>query len=125
MNPISVIGAFIMTLALLSFGIASITLQRFKMVGRSVLWLFFIGLLLDITAIVCMLIGAGKISFTLHELLGYTAFIVMLFAFIMVCRVFRKNGRNAIINKSQENLIKLAYGWWVIAYLTGSILVIY
>ncbi|NQU53142.1 MAG: hypothetical protein HQ522_11460 [Bacteroidetes bacterium] len=125
MNPLSMIGAFIMTFALLFYGVATITLQRFKMVSRTVLWFFLIGVLLNIAAVVCIMIAAQDITFELHEILGYSAFIVMLIDFIMVFRVFRKNGRNAIINKSLERYAKFAYGWWVVVYFTISLLVIF
>lgn len=123
MNPISIFGAFIITFALLFYGVGSITLQRFKMVSRIVFWFLLIGIVLDFTAITCMIIGAQGTPFTPHGLLGYSAFLVMFVYFILVARLFWKEGRNARINKSLERYAKFAYAWWVIAYFTGFLLV--
>lgn len=120
----SMIGAFLVTFALLSYGVGSISLQRFKMVSRSVLWFLSLGILFDIAATVCMIIGSQNTPFTIHGFLGYSAFMVMLVDLILVWKESRKEGINSIINKSLHLYAKLAYGWWVIAYITGSLLVI-
>lgn len=125
MNPISILGAFIITFALLFYGVGSITLQRFKLVSRIVFWFLLIGVVLDFTAIVCMIIGATQTPFSLHGILGYSAFSVMFVYFVLIARIFIKNGKNARINKPLERFAKFAYGWWVIAYFTGSLMVLF
>ena len=124
MKLISLIGAFIVTLALFSYGTGSLMLQRFRLVSKGVLWFLSAGILLDITATVCMIIGSKNTPFTVHGFLGYTAFLVMFIDVIWVWSVYRKKGLNVEINKKLHTYSKLAYGFWVIAYITGSLLVI-
>ena len=125
MKLISLIGAFVVTLALLSYGIGSISLQRFKLVSKSVLWFLFIGTLLDIVAATCMIIGSQNTPFTKHGFLGYSAFLVMLVVLVLVWKVYKAKGLNAVINKPLHLYVKLAYGWWLIAYITGSVMIIF
>ncbi len=125
MNPISMIGAFIVTMALLSYGIGSITLQRFKMITPGVLWFLTIGIFLDISATICMIIGSQNSPFTLHGFLGYSALFVMLVDVILIWRLRVKRNKNATVGKMLLLYSKAAYGWWVIAYITGSMLVIW
>ena len=124
MNPISVIGAFLITFALLSYGIGSISLQRFSRVSKEVLWFLLIGVLLNISAIICMVFGAQMVPFTLHGFLGYSALLIMLIVLVLVWLAFKKRGLNTLIYKRLHLFARLAYGWWVIAYLTGGLLVI-
>jgi hypothetical protein len=123
MNSISFIGALLITLSLLFYGIGSITLQRFKMISKSVFWSLLIGVLLDIVAVVCMIIGSSNPPFTVHAFLGYSAFTAMLIYFGWVYIEYRKLGKNVIVKKPLEIYAKFAYGWWVIVYLAGSLLV--
>jgi len=125
MNFISMTGAFIITLALLSYGIGSITLQRFKMVSPGVLWFFTTGVSLDIIATAFMIVGSQNTPFTLHGFLGYSAMATMITDTIFVWRVYLKENINAVIDKKLLLFSKMAYLWWVIAYITGSILVIW
>lgn len=125
MNSISLAGAFIITLSLLSYGIGSISLQRFKMVSPGVLWFLSIGVICDIIATILMIIGSKNTPFTLHGFLGYSALVGMLLDTIFVWRVYYKNRINALVSRSLHFYSKVAFGWWVIAYLTGSILVIW
>ena len=125
MEPISIVGAFLVTMALLAYGVGSITLHRFKMVGKIVLSSLTLGILLDITAFVCMIIGSQNTPFTLHGFLGYSAFLVMLIDLILLWRAVVKSGVNTTISKSLHLYARLAYSWWVVAYLTGSLLIIF
>lgn len=124
MNPISMIGAFIVTFALLSYGVGSVTLQRFKIVSRVVLLFLTLGIILDVAATICMIIGSTNTPFTFHGLLGYSALLVMLIDVVLVWRIYIKNKKDAKVEKSLLLYSKIAYGWWVIAYITGSLMVI-
>jgi hypothetical protein len=125
MNPLSIVGAFIITLALLSYGIGSIAVQRFKIVTPGVLIFLTLGVLLDITAVIFMIIGSSKGAFTAHGILGYSAMLTMIINLVLIWRCYFKNGFDSIINNSVLLYSKIAYGWWVIAYITGSALVIW
>ncbi|MCF6333360.1 MAG: hypothetical protein L3J11_08750 [Draconibacterium sp.] len=125
MQFISMVGGFLVTFALLSYGIGSISLQRFKLVSPGVLWFLSMGIVLDIAATVCMIIGSQNTPFTIHGLLGYSAFLAMLADVILVWKIYINRGKNALINKPLDLYAKFAYGYWVIAYFTGSLLVIF
>ena len=114
-----------MTFALLSYGVGSVTLERFKLISTGVLSFLTIGLALDITGITCMIIGATGSVFTLHGSLGYSALFVMMINIILIWRKFLQNGKDSKIEKSLLFYAKMAYGWWVITYFTGSLMVIF
>ncbi len=125
MNPLSLIGAFIITLALLSYGVGSISVQRFKIVTPSVLIFLTLGVIFDFTAVAFMIIGSGKTPFSIHGLLGYSAMLTMVLDTFFIWRFYLRNGFDVEISKNIITYAKFAYGWWVIAYLTGSLLVIW
>jgi len=125
MNPLAIIGAFIITLALLSYGVGSIAVQRFKIVTPGILIFLTLGVLLDFVAVSLMIIGSSKGAFTLHGILGYSATLTMLIDVSLVWRSYFKNGLDSIINNSILLYSKIAYAWWVIAYITGSTLIIW
>lgn len=124
MTSLSIIGAFIVTLSLLSYGIGSISLQRFKLISPGVLWFLTLGVIFDIVATVLMIIGSEKSGITLHGLLGYSALLVMLIDVIFVWLVYI-TGKNAFVGKKLLTYSKIAFGYWLIAYLTGSVLIIW
>jgi hypothetical protein len=124
MNPISMIGAFVVTMALISYGVGSFSLQRFKKIKKTALWFLSVGIVLDITATICMIIGSTNSPFTVHGFLGYSALLVMATDIILVWRLYYRNGLNVKVEKPLLIYSKMAYGWWVIAYITGSLLVI-
>ncbi len=125
MYSLAIVGAFIITLALLSYGISSIAVQRFKIVTPSVLIFLTLGVLLDIVAVIFMIIGSTNSPFTYHGLLGYSAMLTMILNLILVWRCYFKNGFDSFIENSVLLYSKFAYAWWVIVYITGSLLVIW
>jgi len=125
MNPVTMAGAFIITFSLLSYGIGSITFQRFKQVSPAVLIFLSLGICLDLIAVVLMFIGSDNSAFRFHGLLGYSALLVMFIDVIWVWRVKIKKGWNTVASKKLLNYSKLAYTWWVIAYFTGSLIIIF
>ena len=125
MNFLSLVGAFLITLALLSYGIASITIQRFKIVTPGMLVFFIVGVILDLTAIAFMINGSSKGIFTLHGILGYTATLTMIIDLLLILKSYFKNGFDSLINNSVLLSSKIAYAWYLLVYITGSLLVIW
>ncbi|HKL32491.1 MAG TPA: hypothetical protein VJ919_08160 [Tangfeifania sp.] len=125
MNPTSLAGAFVITFSLLSYGIGSISLQRFKVVSSHVLVFLTIGVVLDVVAATLMIIGSAHTPFSLHGFIGLSAIAVMIADVILLWRVFNKYGSDTTVPKPLLLYSKLAYLWWIIAYLTGSVLVIW
>jgi hypothetical protein len=125
MNPISLAGAFVITFSLLSYGIGTISLQRFKVVSTGVLVYLTIGIVLDLIAATLMITGSRHTPFSLHGFLGLSAILVMFIDVVLLWRFFRKNGSDAVVSKALLTYSKLAYLWWIVAYLTGSVLIIW
>jgi hypothetical protein len=125
MNLLSIIGAFVITLSLLSYGIGSIAIQRFKIVSRGVLIFITLGVLLDFTAILFMISGSSKGIFTVHALLGYSATLAMVIDMVLQWDSFLKYGIDTTIKKGTLLYSKIAYGWWLAVYLAGSLIIIW
>lgn len=125
MQPLAILGAFIITLSLLSYGIGSIAIHRFKIVTPGVLIFLTLGVLLDIVAATFMIINSSKGAFTLHGILGYSGMLTMIINLILIWWWYFENGFDTIISKSILLYSKIAYAWWLIVYITGSVLVIW
>ena len=124
MKTILMIGSTVVTLALISYSIAIITEQRRHLITNFVLAFLTLGILLDITATVCMIIGSSNTPFTIHGFLGYSALGAMLFDAFLLWNHRLKNGANKKPSKTIHLYSRYAYMWWVIAYITGTLLVI-
>ncbi len=119
MKPILIAGSSIVTLALISYSIAFINFHKRRIITTRILWFQTIGVILDITATTLMIIGSEKGPFTVHGLLGYSSLTLMI-----IDTLFFWNKRKI------ENLpgwlrtySRIAYFWWILAYITGSALV--
>ncbi len=125
MNVLSIVGAFIITFALLSYGIGSISIMRFKLMTPGVLFFLTLGLILDIAAVSFMIAGSDNSPFNIHGILGYSAVLLMLINVILVWKEYLGKGKNARISKFLVKYTRYAYFWWLIVYFTGSLLVIW
>jgi uncharacterized repeat protein (TIGR03987 family) len=123
MKTISMIGALIVTLALTSYSIAIFSERKKKHITKTILSFLTVGLILDVTATICMIIGSTKSPFTLHGLLGYSALTMMLIDTILLWRFYKSYGFNVQVPSSLHKYTLIAYSWWIIAYITGSLLV--
>ena len=94
MKTFSLIGIIIVQLALVCYSIAIITEQRKKLVSVFVLSFLTAGVVFDIIATSFMILGSSRGLFTVHGTLGYSSLLGM-----------------------------FAYIWWIIAYITGALLV--
>jgi hypothetical protein len=125
MNPISLTGAFVITFSLLAYGIGIISLARFKLVSTGVLVYITTGVVLDIIGAVLMIVASSRSPFTMHALLGFSGLLVMLINALLLWRYFRKNGSETWVSGSLLLYSKLAYLWWMVAYILGSLLIIW
>jgi hypothetical protein len=124
MKTILIIGTSIVNLALISYSIAVITEQRKHALSKRVLVFLSVGLTFDITATILMIIGSENPAFTLHGLLGYSSLTGMLIDAILLWRLRMKNGLESRVPKSLHWYTRLAYIWWLMAYVTGALIVI-
>ena len=123
MKTISIIGATVVTLALISYSIGVITEQRKRKLVKAVLIFVTTGIILDIIATICMIIGSTNSPFTIHGFLGYSALVAMLIDVILIWKFYTQNGSEVSVPVRLHRYTLYAYLWWVIAYITGSMLV--
>ena len=123
MKPVLIAGTIIVNFALISYSVAIITEQRKKIVSSLVLSFLTVGVILDIVATTCMIIGSESSPFTLHGILGYSSLTAMLIDCILIWRFRLKYGSAVIVNRGLHLYSRLAYSWWILAYITGAVLV--
>lgn len=124
MNSITLIGAIIITIAFLLYGIGNISIQRFKMVSPGVLWFLSLGILLDMVATVFLIAGSPNHLFSVRGIVRYSALLVMLVEVILIWQLYITRKTNAAIGEKLRAYSRVAISWWIIAYITGNLMVI-
>lgn len=122
MSPILIAGVVIVNLALVSYAIGVVAEQRSHQVSRSTLNWLRIGVVFDVTATVCMIAGSSRGPFTLHGLLGFSSLTAMLVETLLAWRHRARSG-DAPVPPGLHQYSRIAYGWWLVAYVTGAYLV--
>ncbi len=120
MNPTLMLAVAIVTGALICYSIGVITEQRKKVLSSFIMTFLSIGILLDITSTAFMIAGSRNIPFTLHGMLGYSALLVMLVDTILNWRHWRSPAKDQPVPRGLHLYTRIAYGWWVFAYLAGG-----
>jgi uncharacterized repeat protein (TIGR03987 family) len=122
MNTLSMIGASIVTIALISYSIGIISEQVKKKLIPRVLVFITLGVVLDVTATIFMILGSKNSPFTLHGFIGYSALLAMIIEVARIWNAFIKNGMRSDVPRRVHIYSRYAYIWWVIAYITGSLI---
>jgi heme A synthase len=123
MLPLAKIAASVVTLALISYSIAILTEQRRRKVINRVLVFLTLGVVLDMSSTAMMIIVSENSPFTLHGILGYSSLTLMIIDAILLWRYRMKNGPAETVVRPVHLYSRIAYIWWVAAYLTGSLMV--
>jgi len=123
MKPILMIGSTVVTLALIFYCIGIITEQRRKLINKKVLTFLTMGLICDITATACMIIGSTNSPFTFHGLIGYIALLAMTIETVIAYRFSFQNGYEKTVTKGIHLYSRFALILWIAVYITGSLLV--
>jgi hypothetical protein len=123
MKTVSMIASFVVTMALVFYAIGFSKENRGKLVTGKVLLFYTIGVCLDITATILMIIGSSKGMITPHGMIGYSSLLGMLADTIMLWRYNLKNGPGKEVNRSLHIYSRIAFTWWILAYITGGLLV--
>jgi uncharacterized repeat protein (TIGR03987 family) len=121
LNDILVKAVVVVTFALISYSIGVITEHRKRVITKRVLVFLTVGVILDISSTVLMIIGSGKIPITVHGFIGYSALLLMLVDTILSWSYRCKNGDKQISN-GLNIYTKMAFGWWVVAYIVGAVM---
>lgn len=123
MKTVSMIGSLVVTIALIFYSIGFAKEQRKKLVTSRVLLFYTIGITLDITATILMIIGSSKGMLTVHGFIGYSSLLGMLADTFLLWRHNLRNGPDKEVNNRLHLYSRISYTWWVIAYITGGLLV--
>ena len=119
MNPTIVKAVIVVTCALIAYSIGAITEQRKKSITRFVLAFLTLGVALDITSTVLMIMGSSGITY--HGFIGWSALAVMLVDAVLIWRYWLKN-KSAAVSRGLNLYTRYAYAWWVVAYIAGAII---
>jgi len=123
MKIYSIIGSMVVMVALVFYSIGFVKEQRKKLVTSRVLLFFTIGVLLDITATTLMILGSSKGGLTIHGIIGYSSLLGMSIDTILLWRHNLKQIPGKEVSPKLHIYSRFAYGWWVIAFITGGVLV--
>ncbi len=115
-------GVIIVNLALIAYSIGIIAEQRSHRVSKLVVSFLSVGVVCDVVATGFMIAGSSAGPFTLHGLLGFSALAAMIVETTLAWR-HRRNAGDATVPASLHTYSRIAYGWWIVAYVTGAILV--
>ena len=122
MKVILIIASSIVTIALVFYSIGFSKENKQKLVTGQVLLFYTIGVCLDITATILMIIGANK-GLTVHGVIGYSSLLGMLIDTILLWRHNLKQGSETQVAPGLHLYSRIIFTWWVIAYITGGLLV--
>ena len=120
MNTVLFVAVVVVNFALLFYSVAVVTEQRKSSISKSVLLFLTAGVSCDVISTAFMILGSRNISITVHGVLGYTALLAMLAETAMVWRHWARKG--STVPRGLHIYTRIAYGWWVVAYVAGAII---
>jgi uncharacterized repeat protein (TIGR03987 family) len=121
MNPVLIRGVIVVIFALIFYSVGAITEQRKAVVSKRILLFLTAGIVLDITSTALMIAGSTNIPFTFHGVIGYTALLAMLIDAILVWKHWSRN-RDGRVPRSLHIYTRVAYIWWVVAFIVGAVM---
>jgi hypothetical protein len=122
MSPILIAGTIIVNLALVSYAIGIVGEQRSRRVSAATLNWLRLGVVLDVTATACMIAGSSSGPFTAHGLLGFSSLAAMMIETGLAWR-HRATAGDGAVPSGLHLYSRVAFGWWLVAYITGALLV--
>ena len=123
MKIYAMIGSFVVIFALTFYSIGFVKEQRRKLITSRVLMFYTLGVLFDISATTLMILGSTKGLLTFHGFIGYSSLLGMSIDTILLWRHNQKNGPEMKVTKGLDIYSRIAYIWWVMAFITGGVLV--
>jgi hypothetical protein len=123
MRTASIIGSMVVTIALVFYSLGYLNERRKQLITARVLLFYTIGVSLDITATIFMIIGSSKGLVTLHGFIGYSSLLGMLADTILLWRHNLTMGPEKNVSRRLQLFSRITYTWWIIAYITGGLLV--
>jgi Flp pilus assembly protein protease CpaA len=123
MNVFISYGTKIVVLALIAYSVAILTEQKSHRVSNRVLIFLTLGIILDIAATTFMILGSGNTPFTLHGVIGYSSLGAMLIDTVLIWRHRLNSSATEEVPRPLHLYSRYAYIWWIIAFITGGLLV--
>ena len=123
MNTILITGTRIVAIALIFYSFGYFISLRKKSITNLVLLFQTLGLVTDITATILMIIGSPNSPFTIHGFIGYSSLTAMILDTFLFWR-FRLISGNLMITRSLKVYSTIAYIWWILAFITGGLIVL-
>ena len=125
MPKVTIAGIFFVHIALILYTLFIIFENRKQKTTKSVLVFITLAVIFDIAATTCMMIGTTRTYFTFHGILGYTGLLLMVADAVLLWKYKLIHGAEILINKSLNLFSKIAYIWWIIAFITGVLVSIF
>jgi hypothetical protein len=125
MAEITKVGIFFVHFALIFYTLFILFESKKQRATNIVLLLIIFAVLFDITATACMMIGTTRTYFTFHGIIGYIGLLLMIIDFILLLRYRIKAGTETLISRPLYVYSKIAYFWWLTAFITGVIVSIF
>lgn len=122
MKPILMAGTTIVVGALIAYSVGIITEQRKRVISKLVITALSIGVFLDVVATVCMIIGSENSAFSPHGILGYSSLGAMVTDTALAWKHRIAHGEETV-PKGLHLYSRIAYLWWVAAFITGGLMV--
>ena len=125
MAEITKVGIFFVHGALIFYTLFIIFEGKDLRATTRVLLLITFAVLFDITATACMMIGTTRTYFTFHGIIGYIGLLLMIIDFILLLKHRIKNSVDRLISRPLLLYSKIAYFWWLAAFITGVVVSIF
>jgi hypothetical protein len=125
MQKVTIVGIVFVHIALILYTLFIISENKIQKATKSVLVFITLAVIFDIAATTCMMIGTTRTYFTFHGILGYIGLFLMVTDTFLLWKYKLKYGAEILISKSLNSLSKIAYIWWIIAFLTGVLVSIF
>ena len=122
MNPIRMWAVSTVTVALILYSIGTLKALRAHRSTGGVRRFLSAGLTFDVIATALMIVATGAIAPTLHGWLGYSALVFMAADVWLMWRHSSRR-RDEPLPAGLRLYARLAYSYWVLAYVAGAALV--
>lgn len=125
MAKVTIFGIFFVHIALILYTLFILFESRKKKTTKLVLGFITLAVIFDIVATICMMVGTTRTYFTFHGIMGYIGLLLMIVDAVLLWKYKLKYGIETLISKSLNSFSKIAYIWWIIAYITGVLVSIF
>jgi EamA domain-containing membrane protein RarD len=124
MPVVIIAGIILVHLALIFYILFIINEHKQRKASTSVVALITLAVIFDISATSCMMIGTTKTYFTFHGSMGYAGLLMMIIDAVLIWKHKLQKGTELLFSKGLNLYSKLAFAWWMIAFITGVVVAI-